>query len=110
MDEKKMFTRHMADKLIAHIERMLSLMNRNENKLNSENGANYIHEVSGRVQSETILDISSVGNVRWLQRLEGLGEQRRRGKEMMRKGRRGEDQRSEAEACLLLLLQGCLKL
>ena len=36
MDEKKMFTRHMADKLIAHIERMLSLMNRNENKLNSE--------------------------------------------------------------------------
>lgn len=63
-----MFTRHMADKLIAHIERMLSLMSRNENKLNSENGANYIHEVSGRVQSETILDISGLGNVRWLQR------------------------------------------
>ena len=29
---------------------------------------------------------------------------------MMRKGRWGEDQRSEAEAYLLLLIQGCLKL
>ena len=28
-----MFAGHMADKLIAHIEIMLSLMNRNENKL-----------------------------------------------------------------------------
>lgn len=60
-----MFARHMADKLIAHIERMFSLMNRNENKLNSENGANYIHKVLGKVQSETILDISSL-EIRWL--------------------------------------------
>lgn len=86
-------------------------MNRNENKLNSENGANYIHKVLGRVQSETILDVSSLGNVRWLQRFwKGWESKEEGGRKWWEKGGGGEDQRSEAGARLLLLLHGCLKL
>lgn len=40
-------------------------------KINSndpENWANCINRVLGRVQSENTLDISNLGNVRWLQK------------------------------------------